>query len=297
MLPPGWSIRATVDTDAHEVLALVHDFDIALTGLTDTDLHYVRHGFREAYSAVVTDARGTIMAWGTVSRQMLGVVNCIVVYCHPANDQAARLALFTRLVTALPEPCRFVRTFAVPADTGWISTLEDLGFSPAMQSITMSIALPSRAADRRGIDIAPVRPDELATFHGVLSRAYADDPEYYLFDYQEWLRTAVQRSEIDDQWLTARINGTFVGALQAAAQGDQATIHHVVVLPEYRRRGVGRALLQEALQVFSLQGRTGAIVGINAKTPTALNFFAAAGMTEMYRVNTYDMPFTLDLPM
>ena len=62
------------------------------------------------------------------------------------------------------------------------------------------------------------------------------------------------------------------------------------VLREHRRRGVGRALLGQALRIYSAKGYPTAGLGVDLKNPTqAIQLYTSVGMTASYRANIYGL--------
>lgn len=49
-------------------------------------------------------------------------------------------------------------------------------------------------------------------------------------------------------------NATIVGTILAGHDGRRGYLHHLAVHPDYRRRGIGRRLVQKALYALSEQG-------------------------------------------
>lgn len=52
----------------------------------------------------------------------------------------------------------------------------------------------------------------------------------------------------------AVINGKIVGTVLAGHDGRRGFIHHMAVLPEYRRRRIGHSLAQRAIEKISAEG-------------------------------------------
>jgi ribosomal protein S18 acetylase RimI-like enzyme len=92
-----------------------------------------------------------------------------------------------------------------------------------------------------GVAIRPCRSDECA---GVLDLWKEAEATPSATDRLEELVRLV--SENGDLFLVAEDNGRLVGTVIGGWDGWRGNIYRLAVLPEYRRRGVGRALIQEA---------------------------------------------------
>lgn len=52
----------------------------------------------------------------------------------------------------------------------------------------------------------------------------------------------------------AEDNGKIVGTILAGHDGRRGFFHHVVVLPEYRNRGIGRKMVDHAMEALEKEG-------------------------------------------
>ncbi len=77
----------------------------------------------------------------------------------------------------------------------------------------------------------------------------------------------------DGNWFSKR-EGKVVGAL-----------HELVVLPEYRRRGIGRALVERALEYFKSRGLDMAELWVGDENSYAMSFYKNLGFEERDRFN------------
>ncbi|WPM32541.1 GNAT family N-acetyltransferase [Hydrogenobacter sp. T-2] len=77
----------------------------------------------------------------------------------------------------------------------------------------------------------------------------------------------------DGNWFSKR-EGKVVGA-----------IHELVVLPEYRNRGIGRALVQKALEYFKSRGLDMAELWVGDENKQAIDFYKNLGFEERDRFN------------
>ena len=77
----------------------------------------------------------------------------------------------------------------------------------------------------------------------------------------------------DGNWFSKR-EGKVVGA-----------IHELVILPEYRNKGIGKALVQKAIEYFKSRGLDTAELWVGDKNTQALEFYKSLGFEEKDRFN------------
>ncbi|QWK12615.1 MAG: GNAT family N-acetyltransferase [Aquificota bacterium] len=62
-------------------------------------------------------------------------------------------------------------------------------------------------------------------------------------------------------------------------------IHELVILPEYRNKGIGKALVQKAIEYFKSRGLDTAELWVGDKNTQALEFYKSLGFEEKDRFN------------
>jgi len=91
--------------------------------------------------------------------------------------------------------------------------------------------------------------------------------------------------------LTAQENGVTVGYAMAFASGDEADIVNLAVMPEYRRRGIGRALLQMLLWHLRQAGVKSSFLEVRSSNEKAKELYISEGFSEIgVRRNYYNKP-------
>ncbi len=115
------------------------------------------------------------------------------------------------------------------------------------------------------------------------SYTHPDDAQAYL----NWLF----RRDVAGIWLVEE-NGKVVGFI--ASDGNWfskregkvvGAIHELVVFPEYRNRGIGRALVQKALEYFKSRGLDMAELWVGDENKQAIDFYKNLGFEERDRFN------------
>ncbi len=75
-------------------------------------------------------------------------------------------------------------------------------------------------------------------------------------------------------------DGRVVGAAWVNHDFRRLYIHHMAVLPEYQNRGIGKALLQEALTIARETGYQ-AKLEVHKDNPTARHLYSSLGFKEL----------------
>ena len=77
--------------------------------------------------------------------------------------------------------------------------------------------------------------------------------------------------------LVAEADQRIVGSLIATFDGWRGNMYRIAVHPDYRRRGIGRALVKEGERCLAKQGVKRITALVEEKYPWAIAFWAAAG--------------------
>ena len=77
--------------------------------------------------------------------------------------------------------------------------------------------------------------------------------------------------------LVAESDGVVIAAVFAGHDGRRGSLHHVVVAPAWRGRGVGRALVARALEGLAAEGIYKTHIDVFADNAPAIAFWQATG--------------------
>jgi mycothiol synthase len=210
-------------------------------------------------------------------------------------DARARAAAATEQATAA-----VVRTTVVDGDDrarGWFTAR---GFVPVRHLLTMRLALtadPPRPAWPVGITTRRFRPgrDEERTWRAHQA-AFGDVPTHLPLTLEEWVEDRVLRDPAFDPSLTLLATddeGEVVGLAVAYAgvEGapEEGWIRDLGVVPAWRGRGLGMALLLASLHTFRTRGLTGAALDVDDVTiGAAVRLYERAGLRITRRVDVVE---------
>ncbi|BCJ72328.1 hypothetical protein CS0771_18720 [Catellatospora sp. IY07-71] len=300
-LPAGWAFRATSQADADDLLALVHASDMSAVGFADFAPEDVAEALAGPHSEVAVDATGAIAGWAFLEDGAGGPREFLEVYVHPEGGRPAMRPLLARIIAAAQRRAAergegTLRAGAVPVEQYWIDSLTAVGFTFVKQYARMQLDLPAPAIEPvPDVMVRPVREDELPAFFAVLDTAFRDTPDYQPTSYERWRERFLDGHRVRlDEWFVAEVDGVLAGILQSSEQSDvhgEGWVKHLAVRSEFRKRGVGRALLAAAFDRYVANGRTSAGLGVDLANPTeAIRLYTGVGMRPAYRANIYERP-------
>ena len=123
-----------------------------------------------------------------------------------------------------------------------------------------------------GLNIRPCRLEECATVLDVRKRA---TPNSDVFDSEERLTQLVRSGT--DLFLVAEKENRIVGAVIGGWDGWEGQIHRLAVLPECKRQGIGRALIEKIEQLLFAKGARRVSLLVHQGRLEALGFWDSLG--------------------
>jgi mycothiol synthase len=211
-----------------------------------------------------------------------------------ADRRARRAALDEGAGTAI------VRTSVVDGDDrarGWFSSR---GFVAVRHLLTMRLALtgpPPAARWPAGVTPRRFRPgrDEPRAW-AAHEAAFADVPTHLPLELDEWVEDRILRDPAYDPSLTCLAvdaDGEVVGLAltRAGVEGapEEGWIRDLGVVPAWRGRGLGMALLLDALATFHARGLTGAALDVDDVTiGAAVRLYERAGLEVVNRTDVVE---------
>ena len=130
-----------------------------------------------------------------------------------------------------------------------------------------------------GLNIRSCRLEDCAVVLDVRKQA---TPNSDVFDSEERLTQLVRSGT--DLFLVAEKENRIVGAVIGGWDGWEGQVHRLAVLPEYKRQGIGRALVEKIEQLLFARGAQRISLLVHQGRPDALGFWDSLGELGYMRV-------------
>lgn len=161
--------------------------------------------------------------------------------------------------------------------------LEARGYRPARRYYRMEIELdqpPPKPAWPDGLEVVPYADREADAFHAALDEAFAEEWGHEPGQDVDWRAVRERRSPDRSLWF-AVMDGDHIAAAIVAEEEHWGVgwVHSIGVRPQWRRRGLGEALLRHAFDELYRLGRRKIGLGVDVENPTgATRLYERAGM-------------------
>ncbi|MGC5018558.1 GNAT family N-acetyltransferase [Micromonospora sp. DT47] len=310
-LPAGWTARRPTKDDVPAILAVVHAADTFAVGYPDFDAEDVEAALTAPFfdpqrdSWLVADPEGTVVAWATLDNPTGVGREFVEVHVDPERGGSLRAPLLARQLDRVAGraaerglPALTVRAAVSAPETHWAAELAEVGFTRVKRYVRMTrplAGLPAEPAAPTGVTIRALRVDDeadLRLFHRIFDTAFRDTPDYEPLDFDRWREQIPTYGRVWDEWFVAEVDGEPAGALQSSDQAldqDMGWVRTLSVLPAYRRRGVGAALLWRAFTVYAAKGRGSAGLGVDLTNPTVpVTLYRSVGLHEGRWTDMYE---------
>jgi ribosomal protein S18 acetylase RimI-like enzyme len=181
-----------------------------------------------------------------------------------------------------------VRAVADHADDRYQQYLSEQGYGRIRSSYRMGIELVGRSFEAQWPAGARLRTAREGTdeplMHGLVEQSFADHWGFTPAPYDEWLHWLREMGDYDPSLcFIVEVDGVPAGVeiCQPGEWGepDRGWVGSLGVLPSFRGRGLGYALLMHAFAEFADRGQPRAGLGVDAENTTgALRLYERAGM-------------------
>ena len=169
------------------------------------------------------------------------------------------------------------------------------GFTPFRASLEMQVPLDDATPEPNwpsGVEVRTVRDGEEPRVHALLEEAFADVHDFRPTPFEEWASWWDGRKRLD-LWFAAEAGGELAGSAlcdeERAGAPGLGWVESLAVRREWRRRGLGRALLLHAFRALAGHGKTAAGLSVQADNPTgAVHLYEAVGMHAVSRRTIYE---------
>ena len=282
-------LRASHKDEAAEIADLLNEHARAAFGETEIAEAEVRHWFAlpEIWIRVV-ERDGRLV--GYVASVPRGRDDTTELDVRTLDREAAEALLRAGEEGA---GTRLVRAVAQGDDSVLPKVLEDGGWRPVRQSYQMRIELGDDLPEPRrpeGISLRRLQPGEELRVYEANTVAFADDWHFRPQPFEEWRDDNFGRENFEHSlsWLAEdgeRLAGFSLNTRHFCGDLRFGWVGILGVLPRWRRRGLGTAVLQQSLQEFRRRGASRVGLGVDAENVTgAVRLYERAGM-HVHRLN------------
>jgi ribosomal protein S18 acetylase RimI-like enzyme len=306
--PNGYTLLPARPDDADAVAAILLADDLADTGASHFDADFVRDqwatpgfdlstdawiavaadGTPVGHTNVMPDGEARVKSWGVVhpEHRGLGIGSVLVAL----TERRARERL-----EGVRDP---VLHHAVSdTDHAGAALLRSRGYRGVRSFRHMQIDLTGPLQDAgaapAGIEIRGVDPErDLHAIHGIFVEAFRQEWGYRVVPFEEWSGLEVETPSYDPTlWHLATEGDRPVGAITGTVWGDRGWIGELGVLPPWRGRGIGSALLRRSFATFAARGLERVRLNVDAENPTgATRLYERVGMRTVRGWDVYEKP-------
>jgi GNAT superfamily N-acetyltransferase len=275
----SFRIRRAERSDADAVTAIVRALDTAILGESDftrADLEDEWRTLEPERNAFLVLERDVPIAYGTVDDR--GDPPRSDGYVHP--DHFGRGA-GTALVRALEDELRArgaatVRNGVLLADAAAHELLGGEGYREVRRFSQMRIELdsaPLLPSWPDGVRVGPFKEADGERFHAAYEDAFADHWGHTRRPFEEWRADHMAGDDYAPElWTVVRAGGEIVaGSILMRERHGIAWVSRLFTVREWRRRGLGEALLHDAFGKFWRLGLATVGLGVDAQSETGAN--------------------------
>jgi mycothiol synthase len=184
------------------------------------------------------------------------------------------------------DPDKKLWSYTSAEDLPLVDLYETAGYRRARHSFRMRIDLePDQPAPvwPDGFSVRTVSDGEERRVYDAQMASFADTWMFAPDPYESWLHWMVEEPSFDRSlWFLAEQDGELAGIVLSRAPENEPGLGWVRilgVLPQYRHRGLGQALLKHTFAEFQSRGFEAVGLGVDAENPTgAVRVYEHAGM-------------------
>ena len=279
-------LRPATDGDADSVVELVSALDVALLGSTDYSLDDLHDEWRDIApeDRFLVEDDGTAVGYGTIElNPQHGQSDG---YVHPAHfGRGVGSFVVRELEQRLAERgVTRVQNAALVLDPRAHELLRAQGYKELRRFWHMRIELeqePPAPQWPDGLSVSRFDPADAAAFHEAYEVAFADHWQHEPQPFEAWRRNSIDRDDFSPElWAVVRDGDQIVaGTILRPERLGVAWLARLFTRREWRRRGVGEALLYDAFGGFWRLGKPTIGLGVDAQSDTgAQRLYERVGM-------------------
>jgi GNAT superfamily N-acetyltransferase len=281
----SFRLRPAEEADAEPVTALVGALDVAMLGSTDFTIADLRDEWRrDDQERFVVEDDGRLVAYATIEQSPdHGMLDG---YVHPEHfGRGAGSFVVTELERRLAERgARRIQNATLAVDTRAHGLLRTHGYEEIRRFWQMRIELEAEPAEPQwpeGLSVTAFDPNEAEEFHAAYEAAFADHWQHQPDTFETWRKEHLEREDFTPElWTVARAGDEIVaGTICLPERMGAAWVGRLFTRSDWRRRGVGDALLKDAFGKFWRAGKRTVGLGVDAQSDTGANrLYERAGM-------------------
>lgn len=300
-LPEGLIVRRPVPADAQATLELMVACDVAEFGEPDSSLEdlvdewadinleqdawlvYTADNQLVGYAAVFGGARFSFDVYTLPLPDKVDLNIYLLQQCESrARAQLADMPA-TGSVTAM--------TIMSHTNTAGRQAAEAAGFTPHNYHCRMQIELdapPPAPAWPEGTTLRTIVPgqDDRRVYDFI--QAVFDWPGRVPHPFEQWHDFMMRPDHFQrDLWFLLFHQDELIGAALCFDYPQHGWVRQLGVALEWRRQGIGSALLQHVFGVFYRRGHTRVALGVNSANPQAFQFYERVGMQRARQYDEY----------
>jgi mycothiol synthase len=288
-------LRPTSVDEAPAIKALLEEHALASFGEPELSEEEVRSWFgQKNLEFRVVERDGDLVGYLDIQLQESGRFPADV---RTLDAEAAALLLAEAEQIGRHRGASVVRSFVQGDDPVLRPVLEEAGWQPIRYSFQMQIDLDGELPAPEwpdGLSPRNLQPGEEERVYEAHMDAFADHWEHHRYTFEDWRNFNVGRHSFDPSlwWLVDE--GDELAAISLNAwhfSGDPqfGWVHVLGVRPQWRKRGVGTALLHHSFRDFKERGATRVGLGVDGENTTgAVRLYERVGMHVVRRNDTYE---------
>ena len=282
----SFQLRPAEAEDAAGVAALVAAMDVAVLGSTDFSVTELQEEWRgtDQDDRFVVEDDGHLVGYGTIELNPLhGQADG---YVHPGHfGRGVGSFLVTELERNLQgRGASRIQNATLTADTRAHELLRAHGYREIRRFWQLRSELetaPPAPQWPAGLTVTTFDPADSEAFHAAYESAFTDHWQHQAQSFEKWRQEHIEREDFTPElWTVVRAEDEIVaGTICLPERNGAAWIGRLFTRGDWRRRGVGEALLKDAFGKFWRSGKRTVGLGVDAQSDTGANrLYERAGM-------------------